>query len=221
MRNVNKRYDGGDSPVTIFTNTSLDLDRAGFYAIMGPSGSGKTTLLNIIGGVDRIDSGEFWFDGSRVDALGERAMTAWRAEHVAFVFQSFNLLGVLTAAQNVELPLLLTSLSAKERKARVSSALGLVGLDERAQHLPSELSGGQQQRVAIARAVVADTPLIVCDEPTGNLDRRTSDEVLDILRLLNTEFYKTIVMATHDPVAAGYARETLVLDGGSLEHHRV
>ena len=213
---IDKSYYRSKIKIEVFEKIDLEMERAGFYAIMGPSGSGKTTLLNILGGVDRIDAGEFWFDGERIDHLKENELSRWRSHNVAFVFQSFNLLGVLTAAQNVELPLYLTGLSSRERKARVSSALSLVELGDRAKHLPSELSGGQQQRVAIARAIVADTQVILCDEPTGNLDREASNEVLDILSLLNTDFGKTIIMVTHDQIAADYAKVIYHLDKGTF-----
>jgi putative ABC transport system ATP-binding protein len=183
---------------------------------MGPSGSGKTTLLNLIGGLDSPSDGLLRVDGQRIDDLGSDQLAAWRASTVGFIFQSYNLMPVLTAQKNVELPLLLADMSAAERARRASVALRLVGLEDRARHKPNELSGGQQQRVAIARALVSDPRILICDEPTGDLDRKTADEVLVLLQQLNREFGKTIVMVTHDPKAAEYASRTVHLDKGTL-----
>jgi putative ABC transport system ATP-binding protein len=181
---------------------------------MGPSGSGKTTLLNLLGGIDRHDAGEIEIAGRRIDRLSEGDLARWRAANVGFVFQFYNLMPMLSAAQNVELPLLLTNLRAKARRERVATALKIVNLADRAKHYPREMSGGQQQRVAIARAIVSDPKLLLCDEPTGDLDRASADEILSMLQLLNSDLGKTIVMVTHDPAAAKYARRTLHLDKG-------
>jgi putative ABC transport system ATP-binding protein len=183
---------------------------------MGPSGSGKTTLLNLIGGLDSPSGGELKVDGDRIEEHSSDELAAWRAATVGFIFQSYNLMPVLSAQKNVELPLLLTDLNASERARRASVALQLVGLEDRGSHKPNELSGGQQQRVAIARALVSDPRILICDEPTGDLDRKTADEVLTLLQRLNREFGKTIVMVTHDPQAAKYARRTVHLDKGTL-----
>jgi putative ABC transport system ATP-binding protein len=185
-----------------------------FIAIMGPSGSGKTTLLNLLGGIDTPTSGEIRFAGQRIDGLNEAELARWRAGHVGFVFQFYNLMPMLTALQNVELPLLLTKLGSGQRRQHVETALKIVNLADRAKHYPREMSGGQQQRVAIARAVVSDPKLLLCDEPTGDLDRAMADEILSILQLLNRELGKTIIMVTHDPEAAKYARRILHLDKG-------
>jgi putative ABC transport system ATP-binding protein len=182
--------------------------------MMGPSGSGKTTLLNLLGGIDRADAGEISVANHRIDGLSEGELAAWRAANIGFIFQFYNLMPMLTAAQNVELPLLLTRLKKKERAERVQTALSVVGLADRTKHRPREMSGGQQQRVAIARAIVSDPNLLLCDEPTGDLDRQSADEILSILQLLNGELGKTIVMVTHDPAAANYAKRVLHLDKG-------
>jgi putative ABC transport system ATP-binding protein len=195
---------------------SLQVPRGEFLALMGPSGSGKSTLLNLIGGLDRPTDGEVAVDGQRIDRLGEGKLADWRARHVGFIFQFYNLLPVLTAERNVELPLLLTHLSAKERKRHVATALEVVGLSDRARHYPRQLSGGQEQRVGIARAIVTDPTLLLCDEPTGDLDRKSGDEILDLLAALNRQHGKTIVMVTHDPHAAARATRTLYLDKGRL-----
>jgi len=195
---------------------SIDVPRGDFVALMGPSGSGKTTLLNLIGGLDTPTSGEISVDGQRIDQLKGGQLAQWRSHNVGFVFQFYNLMPVLTAEGNVELPLLLTKLSAAQRKKSVQVALQVVGLADRAKHKPRELSGGQEQRVAIARAIVSDPHLLVCDEPTGDLDRTTADEILKLLQALNREHGKTIVMVTHDPLAAGFANRTLHLDKGRL-----
>jgi putative ABC transport system ATP-binding protein len=194
----------------------LDIPRADFVALMGPSGSGKTTLLNLIGGLDTPTGGTITVDGRRIDQLSGGELARWRAANVGFVFQFYNLLPVLSAQRNVELPLLLTSLGAAERRRRAAIALALVGLADRARHKPKELSGGQEQRVAIARAIVSDPALLVCDEPTGDLDRATAHEIMLLLQMLNRQHGKTIVMVTHDPKAAEYAQRSLHLDKGTL-----
>ncbi|MBU6371248.1 MAG: ABC transporter ATP-binding protein [Alphaproteobacteria bacterium] len=214
LRNVVKSYARGKQSIPIFESLTMSIAEGDFVAMMGPSGSGKTTLLNLLGGTDRCDGGEILFDGVRIDGYSEGKLAAWRARNVGFVFQFYNLMPVLTAAENVELPLMLTNLSAKKRRDNVATALKIVGLEDRAKHKPKELSGGQQQRVAIARAIVSDPKLLLCDEPTGDLDRATADEILKMLQLLNRELGKTIVMVTHDPEAAKYASRTLHLDKG-------
>ena len=216
VRNVAKSYRRGSETVTIFPSLSLDIGRGEFLALMGPSGSGKTTLLNLLGGIDRVDGGEIRFDGQAITGFSEVDFARWRSTQLGFIFQFYNLLPVLNAAQNVELPLLLTAMSRAERSRRVALALDVVGLSERARHRPGELSGGQQQRVAIARALVSDPKMILADEPTGDLDRETADEVLDILALLAREQGKTIVMVTHDWRAAERASRILQLDKGEL-----
>jgi putative ABC transport system ATP-binding protein len=202
--------------VRVLEGLSLDIDRGDFVALMGPSGSGKSTLLNLIGGLDRPTSGSLEIDGLRVDELGEAALARWRAGHVGFVFQMYNLLPVLTAERNVELPLLLKDMTREERAARTAAALKLVGLSDRARHRPRELSGGQEQRVGIARAIVTDPTLLLCDEPTGDLDRKSGDEILNLLQALNREYGKTIIMVTHDPHAAERSSRTIHLDKGLL-----
>ena len=214
LRKVSKRFVKGKETITIFDGLDLDIPAGDFVAIMGPSGSGKTTLLNLLGGIDHVTAGEILFDGRRVDTLTENQLSAWRAANVGFIFQFYNLMPVLTAAQNVELPLLLTPLGRRERRNNVATALELVGLSDRAGHYPREMSGGQQQRVAIARAIVSDPQVLLCDEPTGDLDRATADEVLGILRLLNREHGKTIVVVTHDPEVTRYTKRTLHLNKG-------
>jgi len=216
LRGVSKSFTKGKEKITIFNNLNMSISEGDFLAIMGPSGSGKTTLLNLLGGVDKPTGGEIWFDDSRVDNLSESQLAKWRANNIGFIFQFYNLMPMLNAERNVELPLLLTKLSAKERKKNVAAAMELVGLSDRAKHMTSEMSGGQQQRVAIARAIVSDPKLILCDEPTGDLDRKTADEILSMLQLLNREFGKTIVMVTHDPSAANYAKRLLHLDKGEF-----
>ncbi|MBI1206716.1 MAG: ATP-binding cassette domain-containing protein [Azospirillum sp.] len=211
---VDKRFTKSKETITIFEKLDLAIASGDFIAVMGPSGSGKTTLLNLLGGIDRPSAGEIRFAGERIDGLPESRLAHWRAGHIGFIFQFYNLMPMLTAAQNVELPLLLTSLGGKDRRRRVEAALAVVNLADRARHYPREMSGGQQQRVAIARAVVADPGLLLCDEPTGDLDRSNADEILEVLRLLNREMGKTIVMVTHDPAAAKYAKRTLHLDKG-------
>jgi len=216
IRNLSKVYVRGKQKVEVLHHIDLDIAQGDFLALMGPSGSGKTTLLNLIGGLDSPTQGSLAVDGVRIDSLGEAALAKWRSEHVGFVFQFYNLLPMLSAQKNVELPLLLTRLSAAQRRKNASIALQLVGLADRASHKPTELSGGQQQRVAIARAIVSDPDLLVCDEPTGDLDRQSAEEVLGLLQMLNREHGKTIIMVTHDPKAAEYARHTLHLDKGEL-----
>jgi putative ABC transport system ATP-binding protein len=213
---VSKRYTKGRETISIFDQLDLTIPRGDFVAIMGPSGSGKTTLLNLMGGIDRCDSGEVNVAGRRIDQLSESELARWRAANIGFIFQFYNLMLMLTAAQNVELPLLLTTLRRKERVARVETALSIVNLADRLKHYPREMSGGQQQRVAIARAIVSDPHLLLCDEPTGDLDRTSADEVLSILQLLNRDLGKTILMVTHDPAAARYARRTFHLDKGNF-----
>ncbi|HEU5194378.1 MAG TPA: ABC transporter ATP-binding protein [Methylomirabilota bacterium] len=216
VRGVTKSYRRGGETIEVLHGVNLDIARGDFVALMGPSGSGKTTLLNLIGGLDTPTAGSIAVDGRRIDQLSSGALSAWRAAHVGFVFQSYNLLPVLSAQRNVELPLLLTSLSAAERRRHAVVALTLVGLADRARHKPKELSGGQEQRVAIARAIVSDPTLLVCDEPTGDLDRATAHEIMLLLQMLNREHGKTIVMVTHDPKAAEYAGRRLHLDKGTL-----
>jgi putative ABC transport system ATP-binding protein len=211
-----KRFTKGKETITIFDGLNLAIPRGDFVAVMGPSGSGKTTLLNLLGGIDRSDAGGIEIDGVRIEGLSEGELTRWRATHIGFIFQFYNLMPMLTAAQNVELPLLLTPLGRKVRRERVEAALGVVGLSDRLKHYPKEMSGGQQQRVAIARAIVSDPALLLCDEPTGDLDRATADEILLILQLLNRDLGKTIVMVTHDPAAAQYANRELHLDKGNF-----
>ena len=213
---VSKTYTRGNNDVPVLSDLSLSIEQGDFLALMGPSGSGKTTLLNLIGGLDKPSGGSIAIGGQRIEALSQSALAKWRSRNVGFVFQFYNLLPVLTAQKNVELPLLLTSLSGSDRKKRARAALKIVGLEERSGHRPNELSGGQEQRVAIARAIVSDPELLVCDEPTGDLDRATADEILDLLQLLNEEHGKTIVMVTHDPKAADHAKHCLHLDKGQL-----
>jgi len=221
IQDLSKVYERGRQKVEVLHGVNLTIEEGDFLALMGPSGSGKTTLLNLIGGLDTPTSGSLAVAGERIDRLGAGALARWRAAHVGFVFQFYNLMPMLTAQRNVELPLLLTKLSATQRRTNASIALQLVGLSDRASHKPSELSGGQQQRVAIARAIVSDPTLLVCDEPTGDLDRQSAEDILGLLRELNREHGKTIVMVTHDPKAAGYANHTLHLDKGSLVEHAV
>jgi putative ABC transport system ATP-binding protein len=216
MKGVAKAYRRGKQRVEVLRGIDLEVAQGEFLALMGPSGSGKTTLLNLIGGLDRPDRGELTVAGERLDTLRPSMLPKWRARHVGFIFQFYNLLPVLTAERNVEVPLLLTKLSAKERQRNVAAALELVGLADRAKHKPGELSGGQQQRVAIARALVSDPSVLVCDEPTGDLDRETSDAILGLLQLLNRSHGKTIVMVTHDPRAADHASRRLYVDKGVL-----
>jgi len=216
VHNVTKVYQRGKQQVEVLHGLTLEIPKGDFVALMGPSGSGKTTLLNLIGGLDQPTAGEIRVAGLRIDQLGSSELARWRAHNVGFVFQFYNLMPVLTAEGNVELPLLLTKLSAAQRRRNVAVALEVVGLADRAKHKPRELSGGQEQRVAIARALVSDPQLLVCDEPTGDLDRSTADEILGLLQVLNREHGKTVVMVTHDPKAAGFARRTLHLEKGQL-----
>ncbi len=216
IRELVKEYRRGAEVVRVLDGLSLEIEAGDFVALMGPSGSGKSTLLNLIGGLDRPTSGMLEVDGLRVDQLGGGALARWRADHVGFVFQMYNLLPVLSAERNVELPLLLKDLTREQRNRRVAAALKLVGLSDRARHRPRELSGGQEQRVGIARAIVTDPTLLLCDEPTGDLDRKSGDEILDLLQALNREYGKTIIMVTHDPHAAERAHRTVHLDKGLL-----
>jgi len=216
VKNVAKAYVRGKQKVEVLHGLTIDIPKGDFVALMGPSGSGKTTLLNLIGGLDQPTSGEVIVGGQRIDKLSSGQLAKWRAQNVGFVFQFYNLMPVLTAEGNVELPLLLTKLNAAQRKKNVGVALSVVGLADRARHKPKELSGGQEQRVAIARAIVSDPQLLVCDEPTGDLDRKTADEILTLLQTLNREHGKTIVMVTHDPKAAEFASRTLHLEKGRL-----
>ena len=216
IRGVTKVYHRGRERIEVLHGVDLDIPRGDFVALMGPSGSGKTTLLNLIGGLDSPTGGTIVVAGRRIDQLSGGDLAAWRAAHVGFVFQFYNLLPALSAQRNVELPLLLTDLGSSERRRRTHIALTLVGLSDRARHKPRELSGGQEQRVAIARAIVSDPTLLVCDEPTGDLDRTTGDEILRLLQMLNREHGKTIVMVTHDPKAAEYARRRVHLDKGTM-----
>ena len=216
LTNVTKTYTRGKESISIFDKLTLTIPKGDFVANMGPSGSGKTTLLNLIGGTDRCDSGEIVFDGEHIEGYSEGQLAAWRARNVGFIFQFYNLMPVLTAAQNVELPLMLTSLPSQKRKDNVATALKIVDLSDRAGHKPKELSGGQQQRVAIARAIVSDPKFLLCDEPTGDLDRATANDILKTLQQLNRELGKTIIMVTHDPEAARFATRTLHLDKGQF-----
>ena len=216
VRDVHKSYVKGKEKVEVLHGLDLDVSRGDFLALMGPSGSGKTTLLNLIGGLDHATSGTVTVAGQSLESLSSNALAAWRAREIGFVFQFYNLLPVLTAARNVEVPLLLTHLKKAERRRHVDAALSVVGLTDRADHYPRELSGGQEQRVAIARAIASDPTLLLCDEPTGDLDRKTADEILGLLQDLNEEHGKTVIMVTHDPRAAGFARRTVHLDKGRL-----
>lgn len=216
VNDVVKRYRRGKQSVPVLNRVNLSVEDGAFVALMGPSGSGKTTLLNLIAGLDTPDEGDVIVAGERVDRLSSAKLTKWRARHVGFVFQFYNLLPVLTAERNVEVPLLLTNLSRAQRSRNVRAALELVGLSDRARHRPGELSGGQQQRVALARAIVADPTLLVCDEPTGDLDRDSAEDVLRLLRALNEQHGKTIIMVTHDPKAAAYATRQVQIDKGEI-----
>ena len=216
LKGVVKSYRRGRQTVEVLHNLDLEVQPGEFLALMGPSGSGKTTLLNLIGGLDRPTGGEVVVAGEHIDDLSGGGLAKWRSRHVGFVFQFYNLMPTLSAERNVELPLLLTHLSAAERRKSVEAALALVSLTDRKKHKPSELSGGQQQRVAIARAIVADPTLLVCDEPTGDLDRETAEEILTLLQHLNREAGKTVIMVTHDPKAASFASRIVYLDKGAL-----
>jgi putative ABC transport system ATP-binding protein len=217
LQGVSRTYQKGKDRVEVLHQLDLDIPQGDFLAIMGPSGSGKTTLLNLLGGLDRPTSGTVRVGDAELSSMSNNQLSKWRSTHVGFVFQFYNLLPVLTAQKNVELPLLLTSFSGKERAERAAIALDIVGLSGRAKHTPRELSGGEEQRVAIARAIVSDPTLLLCDEPTGDLDRETADEILKLLQILNREHGKTIVMVTHDAQAAEYAKRTLHVDKGQLE----
>jgi putative ABC transport system ATP-binding protein len=216
VSNVHKVYRRGSERIDVLAGVNLEVPRGDFLALMGPSGSGKSTLLNLLAGLDRPTEGSVTVEGNRIDQMSEAELARWRAQHVGFIFQLYNLLPVLTAERNVELPLLLAPLSAAQRKEHVQAALSVVGLADRGKHRPTQLSGGQQQRVAIARAIAADPTLLLCDEPTGDLDRKSEDEILELLQLLNRDHGKTIIMVTHDPHAAARARHTLHLNKGVL-----
>ena len=217
LKSVSRIYQKGKEKVEVLHELDLEIAEGDFIAIMGPSGSGKTTLLNLLGGLDRPTAGTVTVGGAELSSMSNSRLSRWRSTHVGFIFQFYNLLPVLTALRNVELPLLLTSFNARERVKRASIALDIVGLADRAKHYPRELSGGQEQRVAIARAIVSDPSLLLCDEPTGDLDRDTADEILRLLQVLNREHGKTIVLVTHDAQAAEYANRTLHCDKGTLE----
>ena len=216
IRDLHKVFQRGGERIDVLQGVNLDIPSGDFLALMGPSGSGKTTLLNLMGGLDTPTGGSITVGSDRIDSMSGGKLSAWRARHIGFVFQLYNLLPVLTAARNVELPLLLTKLSKADRRKRVEVALKVVGLGERMNHYPRQLSGGQEQRVGIARAIVTDPTLLLCDEPTGDLDRRSGDEILDLLQTLNRDHGKTIVMVTHDPHAAVRAKRTLHLEKGVL-----
>jgi putative ABC transport system ATP-binding protein len=217
VKDVHKVYKRGTERIDVLQGVNLDISKGEFLGLMGPSGSGKTTMLNLIGGLDRPTAGSIDVGGVDISKLSESALSKWRARHVGFIFQLYNLLPVLTAERNVELPLLLTRLSRAERKKRVAVALKVVGLSDRARHFPRQLSGGQEQRVGIARAIVTDPTLLLCDEPTGDLDRKSGDEVLDLLQALNRDYGKTIIMVTHDPHAASRATRVLHLEKSVLQ----
>jgi putative ABC transport system ATP-binding protein len=217
ISDVHKHFTRGSERIDVLKGVNLDIQQGEFLALMGPSGSGKTTLLNLMGGLDQPTGGSIQVGDARIDKMGGGQLAAWRSRHVGFVFQLYNLLPVLTAERNVELPLLLTKLGKAERRKRVGIALKAVGLSDRARHYPRQLSGGQEQRVGIARAIVNDPTLLLCDEPTGDLDRKAGDEILDLLQALNRQQGKTIVMVTHDPHAAERASRVLHLDKGALE----
>jgi putative ABC transport system ATP-binding protein len=216
IRDVRKVYTRDQFQVPVLNGITVNVPQGDFLALMGPSGSGKTTLLNLIAGIDRPTSGSIVVEGKEISRFSETALASWRARHIGFIFQMYNLLPVLNAFENVELPLLLTKLSKKERRAHVESALAIVGLGDRMDHYPRQLSGGQEQRVAIARAIVTDPTILVADEPTGDLDAKNADETLELLQRLNKEFNKTIIMVTHDPKAANHAKHTLHLEKGQL-----
>jgi putative ABC transport system ATP-binding protein len=216
VRGLNKTYSRGGEKIQVLQGLNLDVDKGDFVAFMGPSGSGKTTLLNLLGGLDVPSAGSITVDGDEVTHMSASKLTQWRARHVGFIFQMYNLIPVLTAFQNVELPLLLTKLSKAERRKHVETALGVVGLSDRMNHYPRQLSGGQEQRVTIARAIVSDPTFLLCDEPTGDLDRKSADEVMALIDELVGKYSKTILMVTHDPVVAARAHTTLHLEKGVL-----
>ena len=216
LHDVTKSYKRDANEISVLDRVSITVDEGDFLGLMGPSGSGKSTLLNLLAGIDRPTRGSIRIGGTEVSSLSERALAAWRARHIGFIFQLYNLIPVLTAFENVELPLLLTSLSKKQRRDHVMTALGIVGLSDREAHYPRQLSGGQEQRVAIARAIVTDPTLLLADEPTGDLDAKSAGEVLTLLQRLNGEYRKTIVMVTHDPHAAERATHLLHLEKGTL-----
>ena len=215
LKQIEKTYFRGKEQVKVLSGLDMEIKRGDFLALMGPSGSGKSTLLNLLGGLDSPTAGSLIIEGDHIERMSRAQLTRWRARHVGFIFQFYNLMPVLTTQRNVEL--LLTKLSKKQRRQHVDTALQLVGLQDRAGHYPSELSGGQEQRVAIARAIVSDPTLLLCDEPTGDLDRQTADEILQLLRQLNEQQNKTIIMVTHDPIAAEHAKRTLNLNKGALQ----
>jgi len=221
LTNVFKSYPLGKSRIPIFEDLTMTIPDGDFLAIMGPSGSGKSTILNLIGGIDTVDQGHVSIGGTMLDKMSNRALTRWRSEVIGFVFQFYNLMPMLSAAQNVELPLLLTGLSGSERRERVHTILDIVGLSDRHDHLPSLLSGGQQQRVGIARAIASDPRILLCDEPTGDLDRKSADEILELLQLLNSKLGKTIIMVTHDESSTRVAKRTVVLDKGRFVSEEV
>jgi putative ABC transport system ATP-binding protein len=216
VQSVNKTYERGREELVVLDDLSLEVPKGDFLALMGPSGSGKSTLLNLIGGLDSPTSGQIVVNGDHLEQMSPSGLSDWRATNIGFIFQFYNLLPVLTANKNIEIPLLLTNLSSSQRKEHVTTALDVVGLSDRGGHKPNELSGGQQQRVAIARALVSDPGILVCDEPTGDLDRDTATEILELLQILNRDHGKTILMVTHDPAAAESAKRTLHLDKGKL-----
>jgi putative ABC transport system ATP-binding protein len=216
VRGLEKNYRRGSEVIHVLQNLNLDVDKGEFVAFMGPSGSGKSTLLNLLGGIDLPSKGSITVDGDEISHMSGGKLTTWRARHVGFIFQMYNLLPVLTAFQNVELPLLLTKLSGSERRKHVETALSVVGLADRMNHYPRQLSGGQEQRVAIARAIVADPTFLLCDEPTGDLDRKSADEIMALIERLVREFGKTVLLVTHDPMVAERANVTLHLDKGVL-----
>ncbi|MFH0789380.1 MAG: ABC transporter ATP-binding protein [Pseudomonadota bacterium] len=221
INHLSKSYFRGSQQIPVLQDITLSIPEGEFLALMGPSGSGKTTLLNLIAGIDQADEGLIRIAGTDITALGEMDLARWRSRHIGFIFQFYNLLPVLTAYENVELPLLLTALSRQERRRHVETALRVVGLEDRMDHYPKELSGGQQQRVAIARAVITDPTIIVADEPTGDLDKNSAQEILSLMEGLNHEFKKTIIMVTHDPRAAQTAHQLIFLDKGILSHNEL
>lgn len=221
LKGVGKHYMKGKNKIIVHENVNMSIPKGAFVALMGPSGCGKTTLLNLIGGLDHCSTGAIEIDGVRIDKLSDSELAAWRAKHVGIIFQFYNLMPVLTAAHNVELPLLLTKLPKRKREEHAQTALRIVGLEDRAKHYPSELSGGQEQRVAIARAIVSDPTILLADEPTGDLDRETADEIMHLLQDLNQHFGKTIIMVTHDPQAAKYATHVVNLEEVDLSNYHL